>query len=149
MAKLSNKEILARALKILEERAKYYSVNLSQPSAVKDYCKLRLCTLEHEVFMVIFLDAQNRLIEVEEMFRGTLTMTSVFPREVVKAAMAHNASAVILSHNHPSGVVEASNADLQLTNRLKQVLELVDVRVLDHIIVGQANCMSFAERGLL
>ena len=99
--------------------------------------------------MAIFLDAQHRVIAAEEMFHGTLTQTSVYPREVVKRALAHNAAAIIFAHNHPSGVAEPSQSDQHLTTALKQALGLVDVRVLDHFIVAGAGCLSFAERGLL
>ena len=120
------------------------------PGAVRDYLKLYLSGLAHEVFLALWLDAQNRLIAAEELFRGTLTQTSVYPREVVKKALWHNAAAVVLAHNHPSGVSEPSSADQLLTRELKQALALVDVRVLDHFIVaGQCLPLSFAERGLL
>jgi DNA repair protein RadC len=123
---------------------------LSSPSAVRDWLRLALAHLHHEVFLALWLDAQNRLIAEEELFRGTLTQTSVFPREVVKHALARNAAAVILAHNHPSGVAEPSAADEQLTRSLKQALALVDVRVVDHFIVaGTATPLSFAECGLL
>jgi DNA repair protein RadC len=108
-----------------------------------------LARLEHEVFMALFLDAQNRVIAAEELFRGTLTQTSVYPREVVKRALVHNAAAVILAHNHPSGVAEPSRADEFLTQTLRQSLSLVDARVLDHFIVAGNGVVSFAERGLL
>ncbi|MBK1680117.1 RadC family protein [Rhodocyclus tenuis] len=122
----------------------------SSPGAVRDYLRLRLAGLQHEVFFALWVDAQNRLISAEELFRGTLTQTSVYPREVVKIALAHNAAAVILAHNHPSGVAEPSRADEALTHELKQALALIDVRVLDHFIVaGTALPLSFAERGLL
>ncbi|MDA0188744.1 MAG: DNA repair protein RadC [Proteobacteria bacterium] len=120
------------------------------PGAVRDYLRLHLAGLPHEVFYALWLDAQHRLLAAEELFRGTLTQTSVFPREVVKRALAHNAAAVILAHNHPSGVAEPSPADELLTRELRQTLALVDVRVLDHFIVaGQAQPLSFAERGLM
>ncbi|MGB0128781.1 MAG: DNA repair protein RadC [Rhodocyclaceae bacterium] len=123
---------------------------LSSPQQVRDYLRLRLAALPYEVFMVLLLDAQNHLIHAAEAFRGTLTQTSVYPREIVKLALAHNAAAVIFAHNHPSGVAEPSSADEQLTRALKQALGLVDVRVLDHFIVaGLAQPLSFAERGLL
>lgn len=123
---------------------------LSSPREVRDYLRLKLAALPYEVFMVLLLDAQNRLIRSEEVFRGTLTQTSVYPREIVKLALAHNAAAVILAHNHPSGVAEPSRADEQLTLSLRQALALVDVKVLDHFIVaGNAAPLSFAERGLL
>lgn len=119
------------------------------PQRVKDYLRLQLGHLDHEVFAVVFLDAQHRLLKLEEMFRGTLTQTSVYPREVVKRAIALNASAVVLAHNHPSGVAEPSRADQSLTQTLRSALQLIDVRVLDHLVVGHAEVVSFAERGLL
>jgi DNA repair protein RadC len=122
---------------------------LSSPASVRDYLRLTLAGRDYEVFMVLFLDAQNRVIEPEEMFRGTLTQTSVYPREVVKRSLVNNAAAVIFAHNHPSGVAEPSHADELLTQSLKQALALVDVRVLDHFVVAGSGVMSFAERGLL
>ena len=122
---------------------------LSSPLAVRDYLRLHFAGREYESFVALWLDAQNRLIAAEELFRGTLTQTSVYPREVVKAALRHNAGAVILAHNHPSGMAEPSRADELLTTNLKQALALVDVRVLDHFIVAGAATISFAERGLL
>jgi DNA repair protein RadC len=124
---------------------------LSSPSKVREYLRLTLEARGYEVFMVLFLDAQNRLLAAEEMFRGSLSQTSVYPREVVKAALAHNASAVILAHNHPSGIAEPSRADECITQQLRQALALVDIKVLDHFIVGSGpgQVMSFAERGLL
>jgi DNA repair protein RadC len=119
------------------------------PTTVKDYLRLQLGSRRHEVFAVLFLDAQNRLIGLEEMFRGTLTQTSVYPREVVKRALDLHAAAVILAHNHPSGAAEPSRADEYLTQTLKSALALVDVRVLDHLVVAQTEVVSFAERGLL
>lgn len=122
----------------------------SSPGVVRDYLRLHLSGLAYEVFFAIWLNAQNRLIAAEELFRGTLTQTSVYPREVVKTALKHNAAAVVLAHNHPSGLAEPSRADEILTRELKQALALVDVRVLDHFIVaGQSPPLSFAERGLL
>ena len=119
------------------------------PAAVKDYVRLQLAALPHEVFAVLFLDGQHRLLKLDEMFRGSLSQTSVYPREVVKRAMALNAGAVILAHNHPSGLAEPSRADEFLTQALKSALALVDVRVLDHLVVGAGSVVSFAERGLL
>ena len=119
------------------------------PNAVKDYLRLQLGTLGHEVFCVLFLDAQHRIIALKQMFRGTVAQTSVYPREVVKESLALNAAAVILAHNHPSGAVEPSRADEFLTQTLKTALALVDVRVLDHLVVAGADVCSFAERGLL
>ena len=141
--------IVAAALVVLEQRAKYERCSLTSPSAVRDYLRLRLAGLEHEVFAAVLLDAQHRVIEFEELFRGTLTQTSVFPREVVKSGLRHNAAAVIFAHNHPSGVAEPSQADRILTETLKRALALVDVKVLDHFIVGGAVATSFVERGLL
>lgn len=123
---------------------------LASPQAVRDWLRLSLGTLQHEVFIALWLDAQNRLIASEELFRGTLTQTSVYPREVVKRALAHNAGAVVLAHNHPSGLAEPSPADEVLTSSLKQALGLIDVKLLDHFIVaGGATPLSFAERGLI
>jgi DNA repair protein RadC len=119
------------------------------PQSVKDYLRLHLAGRGHEVFAVLFLDAQHRLVLMEEMFRGTLTQTSVYPREVVKRSLELGAAAVVLAHNHPSGVAEPSRADEFLTQTLKAALQLVEVRVLDHLVVGQDNVVSFAERGLL
>lgn len=122
---------------------------LSSPRAVSDYLRLALAGREHEVFVALLLDAQHRVIACEELFRGTLTQTSVYPREVVKCALRRNAAAVIFAHNHPSGIAEPSHADEILTRSLKTALALVDVQVLDHFIVAGARTMSFAERGLL
>jgi DNA repair protein RadC len=122
---------------------------LASPQAVRDYLRLTLGGREHEVFVGLYLDSQNRLIGVEELFRGTLAQTSVYPREVVKAALAHNAAAMIFAHNHPSGVAEPSRADELLTQALKQALALVDIRTLDHFVVAGGRLVSFAERGLL
>ena len=122
---------------------------LNSPAAVRDYLRLTLAKREHEVFLAVLLDAQNRVLVCEELFRGTLTQTSVYPREVVKCALEHNAAAVIFAHNHPSGVAEPSHADQALTRSLKQALALVDVKVLDHFIVAGSSALSFAERGLI
>ena len=122
---------------------------LATPEAVKDYLKLHFAGREYESFVVLYLDAQNCLIEVEELFRGTLTQTSVYPREVVKSALRFNAAAVMLSHNHPSGSVTPSRADEHLTQTLKAALALVDIRVLDHLVIAASNAFSFAEGGLI
>lgn len=122
---------------------------LTSPGSVRRYLKSQLLGLPHEVFACLFLDNQHRVIAFEELFRGTLDSASVYPREVVKRALAHNAAALILTHNHPSGVSEPSQADLMLTRRLKESLALVDIRVLDHLVVGDGEPVSFAERGLL
>jgi DNA repair protein RadC len=122
---------------------------LSSPQQVRDYLCLKLGALTREVFMVLFLDAQNRIITTEDMFTGTLTQTSVYPREVVKRALHHNAASVIFAHNHPSGVAEQSHADEAITAELKKALALVDVRVLDHFIIAGNSSLSFVQRGLL
>jgi DNA repair protein RadC len=124
--------------------------SFSSPGQVRDWLRLKLANRQHEVFMALWLDAQNRLLKADELFTGSLTQTSVYPREVVKTALAHNAAAVILAHNHPSGVAEASRADEMLTRTLKEALAMVDIKVLDHFIVaGNQPPLSFAERGLL
>ncbi|MEO8332474.1 MAG: DNA repair protein RadC [Gallionella sp.] len=122
---------------------------LNSPRAVRDYLQLLLGGRQQEIFLVLFLDTQHRVIASEELFHGTLSQTSVYPREVVKRALAHNAAAVILAHNHPSGVAEPSQSDQLLTSALKQALGLVDVRVLDHFIVAAGKTLSFAEKGLI
>ena len=122
---------------------------LTSPGAVRDYLRLALGGREHEVFLCLWLDAQHRVTRCQEMFRGTLTQTSVYPREIVKAALAANAAAVIFAHNHPSGVAQPSKADELLTRELKDALALVEVKVLDHFIVAGHQALSFAERGLL
>ncbi|MCF8168087.1 MAG: DNA repair protein RadC, partial [Rhodoferax sp.] len=121
----------------------------SDPSTIKEYLKLHLASRGYEVFAVVFLDVQNRLLAMDEMFRGTLTQTSVYPREVILRSLQHQAAAVVLAHNHPSGSVQPSRADEALTQTLKTALALVDVRVLDHIIVAQGQALSMAETGLL
>ena len=121
----------------------------ASPDAVKHYLQLQLSAKQHEVFAVLFLDVQNRLIAMEELFRGTLTQTSVYPREVVLRALHHQAAAVVLAHNHPSGSVQPSRADEALTQTLKAALALVDVRVLDHVVVAAGQTLSMAQRGLL
>ena len=138
-------ELARRALsQRLKEREAFHT-----PGAVKQYLQLQLAHKNHEVFAVLFLDHQNRMLAMEELFRGTLSQTSVYPREVVLRALHHQAAAVVLSHNHPSGSVQPSRADEHLTQTLKASLALVDVRVLDHIIVGQGQALSMAEQGLM
>jgi len=122
---------------------------LSSPDVVRDYLRLSIASRPVEVFVGLFLDSQHRLVAAEELFQGTLAQTSVYPREVVKAALGHNAAAVIFAHNHPSGIAEPSQADELITARLREALGLVDIRVLDHLVVGAAGVTSFAERGLL
>ncbi|MDP3651430.1 MAG: DNA repair protein RadC [Rhodoferax sp.] len=138
-------ELARRAMaQQLQERTVF-----ADPNAVKHYLQLHLAARSHEVFAVLFLDVQNRLLAMEELFHGTLTQTSVYPREVVVKALHHQAAAVVLAHNHPSGTVQPSRADEALTHTLKAALALVDVRVLDHIIVAQGQALSMAENGLL
>jgi DNA repair protein RadC len=140
--------VLELARRALSQQLKEREV-FSSPGAVKQYLQLHLAARPHEVFAVLFLDAQNRLVAMEELFRGTLTQTSVYPREVVLRALHHHAAAVVLAHNHPSGTVQPSRADEALTQTLKAALALVDVRVLDHVVVSQGDALSMAERGLL
>jgi DNA repair protein RadC len=140
--------VLELARRSLAQRLAQRTV-LSSPQQVKDYLRLQLAHEGQEVFAVMFLDVQHQLLQFEPMFRGTLSQTSVYPREVVKRALAWQASAVILAHNHPSGVAEPSRADEFLTQTLKQSLQLIDVRVIDHLVVGGDQVISFAERGLL
>ncbi len=138
-------EILRRSL---DEKAKERNA-LTSPGAVRDYLRLTLGRRDEEIFVCVWLDAQHKVLASEEAFRGTLTQTSVYPREIVKAALRHNAAAVIFAHNHPSGVAQPSRADELLTRNLKEALALVEVKVLDHFIVAGSQAISFAERGLL
>ncbi|HLO96345.1 MAG TPA: DNA repair protein RadC [Burkholderiaceae bacterium] len=138
-------EIARRTLQTRLQR----SASFEAPEAVKAYLQLQLAHLDHEAFAVLFLDAQHRLIRMEILFHGTLTQASVYPREVVKRALALGASALIMAHNHPSGVAEPSRADELLTQQLRQAMALVEVRVLDHIVVAAGHCVSMAERGLI
>ena len=140
--------VLELARRALAQQLKARTV-FATPDAVKHYLQLQLAAKGHEVFAVLFLDVQNRLLAMEELFRGTLTQTSVYPREVVLRALHHQAAAVVLAHNHPSGTVQPSRADEALTQTLKSALALIDVRVLDHVIVAPGEALSMAERGLL
>ncbi len=140
--------VLEMSRRALQEELRHGDA-LSSPRAVRDYLQLLLAARPQEVFMVLFLDTQHRVIAFEELFRGTLAQTSVYPREVVKRALAHNAAAVIFAHNHPSGVAEPSQSDRLLTDALKQALSLVDVRVLDHFVVAGGQTLSFAEQGMI
>jgi DNA repair protein RadC len=139
---------LELARRSLTEQMKSRSA-LTSPGAVRDYLRLALAAKPHEVFVCIWLDAQHRVIDCAEVFRGTLTQTSVYPREIVKAALAANAAAVIFAHNHPSGAAQPSQTDELLTRNLKEALALVEIKVLDHFIVAGSQAISFAERGLL
>lgn len=140
--------VLELARRAMGERLKERTV-FDSPGAVKQYLQLHIGSRPYEVFAVVFLDVQHRMIALEEMFRGTLTQTSVYPREVVTRAIHHQAAAVVLAHNHPSGNIEPSRADESLTQTLRAALALVDVRVLDHIIVSPGQSFSMAEQGLL
>lgn len=139
------KELLLRGL----HRDMQTASIIASPAALRDWLRLYCADLQHEVFFVVFLDVHHRVLDVEPMFRGTITQTSVYPREVVKAALARNAAAVALAHNHPSGQAEPSRADEMLTATLKSALALVDVRIIDHFVVSGDQLVSFAERGLL
>ncbi len=141
-------EVLAAARRVLARQMRNCEV-LGSPEVVRNFLRVKLGLLEHEVFAVLMLDVQNRLIDYVELFRGTVSQTSVYPREVVKEALARNAAALILVHNHPSGVTEASRADELMTQALKTALALVDIKLLDHLIVAGGDILSFAERGLL
>ena len=140
--------VLELARRAMAQQLKERTV-FATPDAVKNYLQLHLSARNHEVFAVLFLDVQNRMLALEELFRGTLTQTSVYPREVVLRALHHQATAVVLAHNHPSGSVQPSRADEALTGTLKAALALVDVRVLDHVIVGTGETLSMAQRGLM
>lgn len=140
--------VLEMSRRALQEEMRHGDA-LNSPRAVRDYLRLLLGGRQQEVFLALFLDTQHRVIAAEELFHGTLSQTSVYPREVVKRALAHNAAAVILAHNHPSGVAEPSQPDRMLTDALKQALGLVDVRVLDHFVVAGGQTLSFAEKGFI
>jgi DNA repair protein RadC len=141
-------EIMAGARHALSIRIRKGSV-LNSPRATADYLTARLAQREHEVFTVIYLDNRHRLIACQDLFRGTIDGASVHPREVVKEALRHNAAAVILAHNHPSGIAEPSHADELITTRFREALALVDIRVLDHLIIAGGTTLSFTEKGLL
>jgi DNA repair protein RadC len=147
---LAHRLNVARELLLRELREQMRSGPLmTSPQVLRDWLRLYCAKLENEVFLVLYLDAQHRLIEAEELFRGTLTQTSVYPREVIKGALARNAAALAVAHNHPSGEAEPSRADEMLTQTLKSALSLVDVRVIDHFVVAGDRVISFAERGLI
>lgn len=140
-------ELLSKASDIIGKKLTRQSV-FTSPQETKDYLSYKLRPQEREVFCVLLLDSQNRLIEYRELFYGTIDATAVYPREVVKLVLQSNAAAVIFAHNHPSGVAEPSEADKRITHKLKEALQLIDVRVLDHIVIGETQ-VSFAERGLI
>lgn len=146
---VTTRRTVQRALSLLEKHLREPGALFTSTAAVRDWLRLKMTGLEREVFMVLFLDNQHRLLECETLFSGTINSTEVHPREVVKAGLKHNAAAAVLAHNHPSGHSEPSDADRRITERLKQALDLVDIRLLDHLVVGRMDIVSFAERGWL
>lgn len=148
-ASIQEDPLIRQAIGVLEKRIFTREAKLTSPSGVRTYLRLKLASEALEVFAVVFLDTRHRVIAFEPMFHGTIDGASVYPRAVLKRAIEHNCSAVILAHNHPSGLTEPSHSDRMITSRLKSALELVDVRVLDHFIVGEGEPFSFAEAGLL
>ncbi|WP_409075352.1 DNA repair protein RadC [Pantoea sp. C3] len=146
---LTSQRTIKRALTLLEKHLSEPGVAFTSTPFSRDWIRLQLASQERELFMVLLLDNQNRLLAHETLFYGTISSTVVYPREVVKAALRHNAAAVILAHNHPSGFAEPSDADRNITARLKQALTLVEVRLLDHLVVGSKEIVSFAERSWL
>ena len=145
----AEQKVLDRAARILARELKERPLAMTSPQLVRDFLRFELEHVEHETFCVLFLDTQHRMIAFEELFRGTLDSASVYPREVAKEALRHNAGAVILAHNHPSGIAEPSHADRRITDRLKEALGLFEIRVLDHLVVGSPEVVSFAEQGLI
>jgi len=145
----SKDEVIAAAIRFVEEKATYTTETLTSPQASKDLLRLRIGDREREIFCVLYLNSQHNLLEVDELFMGTIDGAAVYPREIAKAALAHNAAAVILGHNHPSGITEPSSADRRITERIVSALGLLDIRVLDHVIVSTQASFSFAEDGLL
>jgi DNA repair protein RadC len=147
--KTQEKETINSALSILDKYLRVVDLTASNANVVKDYLRLKLELVEHEIFSVLFLDNAHQLIDYTEMFTGTINQAAVYPREVAKRALIVNAAAVILAHNHPSGLVEPSQSDIGITSHIKEALSLFEISVLDHIIIGKGNISSFAERGLL
>jgi DNA repair protein RadC len=142
-------KIIDNAIQIIESKSNNNDFVINSPDAVKQFCVLQLAMSENEKFGVLFLDNQHRLIEFSIMFTGTVDSATIYPREVAKKALALNSSAIVITHNHPSGLLTPSNADKQITTKLFDGLKLLDIRVLDHIIVSQQGSLSFAERGLI
>ena len=146
---MTTRRTVQRALSLLEKHLREPGALFTSTAAVRDWLRLKMTGLEREVFMVLYLDDQHRLLECETLFSGTINSTEVHPREVVKAGLRHNAATAVLAHNHPSGHSEPSDTDRRITERLKQALDLVDIRLLDHLVVGRMDIVSFAERGWL
>lgn len=146
---MSEEDIIQRAIQILESRLKLPKEFFTSSSHAFDFLKLSMSELEYESFRVLFLDSQHGLLAFKEMFKGTIDAAAVYPREIVKASLSFNAAAVILTHNHPSGLCEPSEADKSVTKRIQNALNLVDVRVLDHVVVGKGHPYSFSEHGLI
>lgn len=146
---MTTRRTVQRALSLLEKHLREPGALFTSTAAVRDWLRLKMTGLEREVFIVLYLDNQHRLLECETLFSGTINSTEVHPREVVKAGLRHNAATAVLAHNHPSGHSEPSDADRRITERLKQALDLVDIRLLDHLVVGRMDIVSFAERGWL
>ena len=146
---LEDQELIAKAVACLEAKYLVKKPALTSPEATRDYLKLRLDGIAYEVFAALLLDNRHQVLHYVELFRGTIDGASVHPREIVRLVLANNAAAVILAHNHPSGVTEPSQSDIRITQRIKDALALIEVRVLDHIIVGSGAGVSFAERGIL
>jgi DNA repair protein RadC len=144
-----DRQLVAQAIRCLEAHYQVSGDVLSSPEATRNYLKLHLYGLAYEVFAVLYLDSRHRVIQYRELFRGTIDGASVHPREVVRECLHWNAAAVILAHNHPSGVAEPSQADLSITRKIKEALDLIEVQVLDHLNVGDGQGVSLAERGLL
>ena len=142
-------KVIDQAKAIIASKFSSTGPSISSATAAKDFLIMEISSLEHEVFVIVHLTSQHTIIEVEQIFRGTIDGAGVYPREVVKSALSRNSAAVIFAHNHPSGVAEPSNADITITRKLKNALGTVDIRVLDHLIIGGATATSFAERGLL
>lgn len=146
---MSEQRTIRRALRLLDKYQRQPGESFLAASFAKNWLQLSLAKQEREVFVVIYLDNQHRLLEHETLFLGTINHTEIYPREIVKSALRHNAAAVIIAHNHPSGITEASKSDRTITSRIVAALELVEVRVLDHFIIGDGDTLSFAERGWL
>lgn len=142
-------EVIAAAIQFVEEKTTYTSTLLSSPQASKDLLRLRIGDREREIFCVLYLNSQHQLIDVDELFMGTIDGAAVYPREIARAALEYNAAALVLGHNHPSGVTDPSAADRRITERIVEAMKLLDIRVLDHVIVSTTGAFSFAESGLI